>query len=204
MKKQKLQFLPEYLDDWPKHFYELQDASLREQCLKEYSLQHPDSPEEIRREEIFIQRYGNGVRHQDKYYYAWSMLKSMSESATFLNRKKREIELRQYMIDFAILSEKTDDLQILEWQNFANQFIKDSMQGQSYGSTLLGLGRISTHDKISRIAHDIQTVTVSLPREIYLDKQAQPLHNALEKALLESNEEAKEIIDRIHRAAGTK
>ena len=201
MKKTKKTFQPEFLEDWPAKYYEFDDAYLREQCLKEYLKANPDSPEDLRRLEIFEHRYGKGPRHQDGYYYAWSMLKALSQSSTFLNRSRREKDLRQHMIELAVLSAKCDDLQMQEWKNFADGFIRYSLQGHSYGSSLLGLGHVSAHDKAQRSANDIQTVTVDMPHEICLEKEAAPLCSLLEEALIRMSEDGREIVAAVRRAS---
>jgi len=194
----KKEFKPEYLEEWPLHFYELSDAALREKCLKEYLKQHPDSAEDQRRLEILQHRYGTSVRKQDKYYYAWCMLKGVSESTSFLNRRRREKDIRQYMIDLGVLTLKMDELQELEWKNFAADFIEKAMKGNSYGVNLLGLGRVSDHDKAFRIANDIHTVAVSLPREIYLEKQAARFREIMEEAFVAQVKEGNDILAKIH------
>lgn len=129
------------------------------------------------------------------------MLKALSQSTTFLNRSRREKDLRQHMIELAVLSSKCDDLQMQEWKNFADGFIRDSLQGHSYGSSLLGLGHVSAHDKAQRIANDIQTVTVDMPHEICLEKEAAPLCRLLEDALIRMAEDGKEIVTAVRRAS---
>lgn len=195
MPKKKKEFKPEYLDDWPSHYYQLNDPYLRELCLKEYLKQHPDSQEDLRRLEIFNHRYGSSVRKQDMYFYGWSMLKAVSQSSRFLNRRRREMELREYFIDLAVLSTKTDELQKKEWENFAADFMEKSLKGSSYGSTLLGLGKVSERDKLMRIANDIHTITFSLPLEVYLEKEAEPLRNILEQAFLDASEDGSDILN---------
>lgn len=197
-KNTKKTYKPEYLEDWPVHFYELTDAPVRLQCIKEYMKAHPDAAEEKRRFEIFNHRYSSIISLQDNYYYGWVMLKSVSESSTFMNRTRRENDLRRYFIDLGVLSENCDEYQLKEWENFANDFVRKSIRGNSYGKQFMGLGHVSDHDKAIRLANDINTVLAVLPREIYLEKQAATLKNYFEKAFIKEVEEGEEILASIH------
>ena len=194
MMKKKKEFKMEYLENWPVHYYELDDSGLRLQCINEYLNQHPDSQDDMRRLEIYQHRFGTGLSTQDKYYYAWVMLKSVSQSTVIFNRSHREKDIRKYMIDLGVLSAKTDQFQKQEWENFAVSFIRYALKGSSYGSMLMGLGKVSERDKAFRIANDIRTVTISLPREICLEKEAQPLYDIFAKAFAEAVEDGEDIL----------
>lgn len=189
---------PEYLENWPTAFYELTDSDLRERCLDAYLEKHPESPSDLRRQEIFYHRYYQTAEKKDNYYYGWSMLKVASQQSTFLNKRHREKEIREYFIDLGVLSSHMDAYQLHEWENFAKSFIEDALKGSSYGTALLGLSKVSDHDKAFRIANDIHTITYTLAREIYLEKEAEPLKKIMEKEFAQSVEDGEEILKLVH------
>ena len=198
LKKKKVKPLDEYLVNWPEQYYQLEDVDLREKCLLRYLDDHPDSQKDLRRKEIFYQRFGLKDKKIDGYFYNWNLLKAESEQTSFLNKNHRQSNLRKYFIGLGVLNPVIDDLQEKEWENFARTFLENAVNGTSYGSTLLGLGKVSDHNKAVRSANDIHTVTYSLSREIYLEKEAAPLRRIMEEQFKNTIEGGEEILARIH------
>jgi hypothetical protein len=198
LKKKNEKPLDDYLKDWPIQFYQLSDVPLRDKCIRRYLDIHPDSTIDQRRYDIFLQRFGVKEQKVDGYFYNWNLLKAESESSSFLNKKHRQNNLRKYFIGLGVLSTTMDDLQKEEWKNFAEMFVETSINGASYGSTLMGLGKVSDHNKAVRIANDIYTVTCLLPREVYLEKEASVLRTIMEDTFKAKIEGGDEILSHIH------
>lgn len=198
LKKKKEVPLDDYLKDWPSQFYSLSDVDIREKCLLRYLDVHPDSIRDQRRQEIFYQRYGIKDKKIDGYLYNWNLLKAESEASSFMNHRRRENNLRKYFIGLGVLNTSIDEQQKEEWKHFAKTFLENAISGSSYGSTLLGLGKVSDYNKAVRIANDIHTVTYSLAREVYLEKEASLLRTIMEDTFCEMVEGGRDILSRIH------
>lgn len=196
-KKKKELPLDDYLKDWPAQYYTLSDVDLREKALLRYLDVHPDSEKDKRRLDVFYQRFGIKSSKIDGYFYNWNLLKAESESSSFLNKMHRQNDIRKYFIGLGVLNQNIDEMQKKEWENFAQTFLENAINGSSYGSTLLGLGKVSDYNKAVRIANDIHTVTYSLAREVYLEKEASQLREIMEEAFKNSIEGGDEILARI-------
>ncbi len=191
----KTAFTREYLDNWPRFYYQTNDMALRKTCLEEYLREHPDSRDDLRRMEVYKRRYTEGFRKRDNYFMAFTLLKAESESSRLFNQKQRESNIRTCLIDLDILSDKEpDEIQIAEWRHFAREWMKNAWEGTAYSSNLMGLMKVSERDKAMRIANDIRTITYVLPREVLLEKQASVLRSLLEDAFREYAEDADDIL----------
>lgn len=194
-RKKKAEFTPEYLDQWPSFYYQTFDEELRKRCLEEYLKEHPDSQVDQRRLDVWHQRYREGIRKQDNYFYAFTMLKAESQSARFLNRSNRETSIRSSLIALNILSvNQPDEAQLAEWKHFAREWMKSAFEGSAYANNLMGLMKVNEHDKAMRIANDIRTLMYTLPREVGLEKEASILRRDLEEAFCEHAEDAESIL----------
>ena len=178
----KAAFTKEYLDEWPRFYYQTNDMALRKTCLEEYLKEHPDSNDDLRRMEVYKRRYTEGFRKRDNYFMAFTLLKAESESSRLFNQKQREANIRTCLIDLDILSDKEpDEIQIAEWKHFAKEWMKNAWEGTAYSNNLMGLMKVSERDKAMRI-------------EVLLEKQASVLRSLLEDAFREYAEDADDIL----------
>ena len=68
----KAAFTKEYLDEWPRFYYQTNDMALRKTCLEEYLKEHPDSNDDLRRMEVYKRRNTEGFRKRDNYFMAFT------------------------------------------------------------------------------------------------------------------------------------
>ncbi len=148
--------------DWPKHYYEMEDSEERQRCLLSYLEQHPYSKEDHRRHEIYKKRFGN--KNGDGFMRAWMMLKMKeNEGRSFLLRKRQQREVFSCLRDLCILDETCDELLIAEWQSFAHQLIRSYASSPVYRSAVFGMASVGEKNTAKRIAHEIIEVTEVIP-----------------------------------------
>ncbi len=149
-------------ENWPEHYYEIDDVLLRKQLLEE----HPEDARSRELLDIWNQRFHvrNG-KAADRFMEAWLMLKIASDvPVSFLNRRAKEKELLKYA-GFLHLSDASEKMQ-REWRDFARTLLITCADTRAYRTAIFGL--IDLGDKITamRIAEEIDRVTGIYPAQL--------------------------------------
>lgn len=151
------------LDDWPKHFYEVEDAALRRKALFAHMKTDPGSKGDDERMKVLDLRYDeNG---NDLFMRAWMLLKMKeNEGRSFFFRKRQTDEVRACLHRLGILdAEHTEQLH-REWQAFSGQMIRRYAASPAYRAAAFGMARVSEENTARRIAHEIIQVTDIIPK----------------------------------------
>ena len=106
------------MEEWPLHYYEIEDISEREQALTTFLELHPDSPDDQKRLVLLHKRFGDRTESRgDRFMAAWMMIQiSGNSSVHFLNRRHMEKELRKNLEALCILNFEKNDI-LLEKHN---------------------------------------------------------------------------------------
>lgn len=162
---------PDYLQDWPVHYYEIESATEKRAALETALANHLNPPYDTYRLRLLEKRYFNHHKKgtTDAFMYAWAMIKASSSSGvSFFTKKKQLRELLSYMEDLCLVNyepESAEERQVLteEWTSFAAQLISSNAGSRTYCSTLFGLVPIKDTIVARKIANDIQLVTHDYP-----------------------------------------
>lgn len=174
------------MEDWPLHYYEIEDISEREQMLKVFLEQHPESVDDQKRLLLLHKRFGdhlpyNGASNRgDHFMAAWMMIAiSGNSSVNFLNRKHMEKELRQNLEALCILNFEKDNILMQEWNDFARCFLYSCTNCKSYGSTLFGMFPLKDRTVAAKIASEIDHVTRIIPQIFDLAEECEPFRRIM-------------------------
>ena len=179
--------IPEnYMEEWPLHYYEIEDISERESALKMFLEQHPDSADDQKRLMLLHKRFGSNLPYSgaanrgDRFMAAWMMIGiSGNSSVHFLNRKHMEKELRQNLEALCILNYEKDAVLTQEWQDFARRFLYSCTSCKSYGSTLFGMFPLKDKTVSAKIASEIDHVTRIIPLTFDLAKECEAFRQVM-------------------------
>ena len=166
------------LENWPEHYYEIDDVLLRRQLLEE----HSDDEESRQLLAMWNQRFHirNG-KAADRFMEAWLMLKIASDVPVgFLNRKAKEKELLKYA-DLLHLGDASEKMR-REWRDFARTLLITCADTRAYRTAIFGL--IDLGDKITamRIAEEIDRVTGIYPAQLQQEELFREFRNVLIQA----------------------
>lgn len=158
----------DYLENWPAHYYEIEDIDLREQLLLFRLEANAGDREDQRRLTLLRKRYPSGSRpgkaRKDGFVAAWMGLLIEGRLGTnFLNRKRQEKEIRRCLTELCVLDESFDAVLEAEWRQFAALWIRTCIGDHSYGSTVFGLFRLGDERIGKKIASEIYEVTTLIP-----------------------------------------
>lgn len=162
---------PDYLQDWPTHYYEIETAAEKRAVLETALADQLNPPYDTYRLNLLNKRYFSydSKGNIDAFMRAWTMIKAASASGvSFLTKKKQLRELLSYMEDLCLIHynpESPEEMQVLneEWTSFAAQLISSNAGSRTYCTTLFGLVPISDKAVAQKIAADIELVTKEYP-----------------------------------------
>ncbi len=163
----------EYMADWPKHYFEIENINEREACLKKYLEEHKDSKDDIRRLELLQRRYGSKPSKErgDLFLRSYMMiLISYKNSLNITSTPRKEKVLRKDLSGLGVLDLEYDELLKAEWENLADIYLQ-TCEGHSYRSTLFGFVTLKDDVVAAKIANEIDIVTRLAPREFHLEDE---------------------------------
>lgn len=162
-------------ENWPEHYYEIDDVLLRKKLLEE----HAGQEESRRLLELWQFRFSekNG-KASDHFMEAWLMLKIASQSkVSFLNRKGKEKEIRKYA-EMLGLYNISDEMK-REWRDFARTLLISCADTRAYRTALFGMIDLGDRVTAMRIAEEIDTVTGIYPDSLACRELFQPLREVM-------------------------
>lgn len=172
---QKKEDIGKLKENWPEHYYEIDDVLLRRQLLEE----HPSQEESRTLLEIWGRRFSEKNRRvYDHFMEAWLMLKIASQSKVgFLNRRGKEKEIRKYA-EMLCLSDPSADMK-REWRDFARTLLISCADTRAYRTALFGMIDLGDRVTAMRIAEEIDTVTGIYPDSLGCRELFQPLREVM-------------------------
>ena len=172
MLRQTEEPVSDFLEDWPKHYYEQEDPQKRREYLKKYLSLHPESADDIRREELLQKRFDfSGRETVDLFIRAWMMIRIMeNDKVGFLNRKSLEKRLREQMEQLCI-GNRPDDILVREWRDFARKYFIICCDSGSYRKAAFGLFSISEEKTALKLARETDLVTRIIPSRLNLEEE---------------------------------
>lgn len=165
----------DYKANWPAHYYDIPDIDTREKLLLEMVEEYGDADDQ-RRLAILRKRYPvvaqKNAPRKDAFVAAWMNLLIDGRLGTnFLNRKKRERDIRQYFTALGILNDTPDAILLEEWRQFARLWIETCVGDRTYDSTAFGLFHLSDERLGKKIASEIHEVTGLIPARFGLREE---------------------------------
>ncbi|MBP7348552.1 MAG: hypothetical protein KA965_07705 [Butyrivibrio sp.] len=187
----------DYMEEWPLHYYEIEDISEREHALTAFLAQHPDSLDDQKRLVLLHKRFGDHTANRgDRFMAAWMMIQiSGNSSVHFLNRKRMEKELRKNLQALCILDFEKDDILVQEWYDFARRFLYSCTSCKSYGSTLCGMFPLKDKTVAAKIASEIDHVTRIIPLTFGLAKECEPFRQIVVDTYIKTIENGQSFWD---------
>ena len=157
--KEKVQ--TDLTEDWPLHYFEIENIGERKKILQEHIAQSGDSSD-LRRAEILERRFA-GKRQDDMFFHAWMMiLVSQNEKPNFLNRKRKEKEFAEWMRELCITDCERDEVLEKEWEDFAARYLTICATSGSYRA-ILGIIPMKDVHLARKIRDEILLVTKKIP-----------------------------------------
>ena len=187
----------DYMEEWPLHYYEIEDISEREHALTAFLAQHPDSLDDQKRLVLLHKRFGDHTANRgDRFMAAWMMIQiSGNSSVHFLNRRHMEKELRKNLQALCILDFEKDDILVQEWYDFARRFLYSCTSCKSYGSTLFGMFPLKDKTVAAKIASEIDHVTRIIPLTFGLAKECEPFRQIVVDTYIKTIENGQSFWD---------
>ena len=169
----------DYRENWPEHYYEIDDPVLRKQLLEEYLQEHPDHEESRKLLDLWNRRFSlRKNKAADRFMEAWLMLKIASQTRIgFFNRKGKEKELLKYA-DMLCLDDISSEMK-REWRDFARTLLISCADTRAYRTAIFGLIDLGDRITAMRIAEEFDTVSRIYPAELGYEEQFAPLREIL-------------------------
>ena len=152
------------LENWPEHYYEIENAKERKEILAQAISLELDLPNDNYRMKLLEKRYGKDGKN-DAFMKAWMMIKASGAAGiSFFNKRHLQKELKQYMKDLCLLeyapeNETEQAVLLTEWENFAKVLLASCTGSKTYCSTLFGIVPIKDASVARKIAEEIDFVT---------------------------------------------
>ncbi|SFG34442.1 DUF6553 family protein [Oribacterium sp. WCC10] len=179
-----------YEENWPLHYYEIEDIDFREEILKKKLAEDCDNQ---RRLDILLKRYpklSSGQKRKDNFIAAWMNLFITGRlGINFLNKNRIKKEVTSYLQDLCILDFPIDDLLKEEWRQFAIFWITTCINDKTYDSTIFGLIRLNDKALAMKIASDIIEITCSIPSRFNYEADCKPLYDVMKSAYIDMIED---------------
>lgn len=175
---------PAYLEDWPLHYYEIEDIDQRGACLQEMLSRNPDSKEEQERLELYRRRFGKLVsgKHADAFMHGWVMIKVADPSHRLVfSRGHAEKEFRESLAELCVLDWPRTAQLDAEWRDFARTWVLACSGSASYKSAIFGILQSSDHTVALRMAAEIDQVTRIIPAQFGLEQECAQLHEIMKE-----------------------
>ena len=147
------------LENWPEHYYEIENAKERKEILAQAISRGLDLPNDNYRMKLLEKRYGKDGK-SDAFMKAWMMIKASGAAGiSFFNKRHLQKELKQYM----------KDLCLLEY----------APENETYCSTLFGIVPIKDASVARKIAEEIDFVTRTYPQKLELADEFAPFREVM-------------------------
>ena len=140
----------DYLENWPEHYYEIENAKERKEILAQAISRGLDLPNDNYRMKLLEKRYGKDGK-SDAFMKAWMMIKASGAAGiSFFNKRHLQKELKQYMKDLCLLeyapeNETEQAVLLTEWENFAKVLLASCTGSKTIAPLFLALCRSKMH-----------------------------------------------------------
>ena len=179
--KKKSASTPDYLQNWPARYYEIEAAIQKRECLIKAMEQNLDPEHDPYRLKLLEKRFFRKDKkgNSDSFMLAWMMMKADSEN-TPLFRKKKQQEFTKYLKELCLIDyepENEAEQQVLteEWTDFARRYLSSCAESRTYCSTFFGLVPIRDEAVARKIAEEIDLITKKYPASLGFPQALLPL-----------------------------
>lgn len=164
----------QYLEDWPLHYYEIKDISLREKILQERIAQY-DDPDDQRRLVILQKRYGRAQLKQrpDNFMHTLLMIRQMADTKpNAFNRKTMNEQLITHLETLGVYDE--DPVMEAEWADLFDCYLTVSRKSFSRPA-FLGMGRRDQDTVSAAVMDDLSQMLEEVPARFHLQQDVASL-----------------------------
>lgn len=179
--KKKSASIPDYLQDWPTHYYEIESAIQKREYLVKAMEQNLDPEHDAYRRKLLEKRFfsKNKKGTSDSFMLAWIMIKTDCEN-TPLSPKKKKQEFTKYLkelclIDYEPENEAEQQVLLEEWTDFARRYLSSCTGSRTYCSTFFGIVPIRDEAVARKIAEEINLITKEYPAKLGFPNALLPL-----------------------------
>lgn len=163
-----------YLENWPAHYYEIKDITVREKLLQQ-RIDAYDDPDDKRRLVILQKRYGRAQLRQrpDNFMHALLMIRQMADTnVNALNRSAMNKELITHLETLGVYDE--DALMDAEWEDLFDGYLALSRKSFSRPA-FLGMGRRDQNTVSAVVMEDLSRMLEEVPSRFHLQEDVASL-----------------------------
>lgn len=179
--KKKPASIPDYLQNWPARYHEIESAIQKRECLAKAMEQNLDPEHDIYRLKLLEKRFfgKNKKGTSDSFMLAWMMIKADCEN-TPLFRQKKQQEFVKYLKELCVIEyepENEAEQQILleEWTDFAKCYLSSCAGSKTYCSAFFGIVPMRDEAIARKIAEEIDLITKEYPARLGFPDALLPL-----------------------------
>lgn len=177
----------DYLENWPEHYYEIEDVVKKRVYLKKALEQGIDSEHDAYRMKLLERRYFTIDKSgtADAFMHAWMMMKATTaQSVSFFQKKHLQREWKNCLKELCLIeyipeSDAEKEVLIDEWTDFARSFLISCTGSRGYRSTLFGILPMKDDSVAMKIAEEIQLVTRTFPEKLGMEAEMEPFREIL-------------------------
>ena len=163
----------DYLENWPEHYYEIENAKERKEILAQAISRELDLPNDNYRMKLLEKRYGKDGK-SDVFMKAWMMIKASGAAGiSFFNKRHLQKELKQYMKDLCLLGYAPEN------ETEQTVLLASCTGSKTYCSTLFGIVPIKDASVARKIAEEIDFVTRTYPQKLELADEFAPFREVM-------------------------
>ena len=188
---------------WVEQFIKEVEKEDREKILEQAIAEEGLTEENALRRQFFEARYEYNPKSKlmvDHLIRGWmSMAYLANETKSLFGKGRVEKEKKKIRSDLALdvikeYGELGEEVMYGEYYNAACLYMKLCNEDKTYGSVLLGLGRMKPAKLIEKIAYDIYRVAYELPEEVGMKEEMAVFRRALTDAFCDVHHKEKNLL----------
>lgn len=177
---------PDFLENWPAHYYEIKDILQRKEFLEKAISLHLDPDHDCFRMQLLKKRFfaRNKKGTADSFILAWIMIKASAASADSLFVKKQKQELENNLKSLCLYDYPSGDeayQQVLreEWSDFARRYLASCAESKNYCSTLFNMVPLKEEALARKLTSEIDLITRIYPSSFGFEDLLLPLRQIM-------------------------
>ena len=162
--------------------------------------------ENMLRQKLFDERYETNPKGNiDHFIRGWMSLAYLeNETNSFFGKNRIKKEADRIRADFCLnlakeYGETGQKVLYDEFYNTARLYMGLCEEDRTYGSIILGLGRMKPEKLVAKIAADLYRVSHTIPKQVGMFEELELFRKALTEAFCDAHGKQKHLLlDRIH------
>ena len=190
-------FTKRCLEDWPAHYFEIENIAEREKILEERIASDPERIEDRERLKLLHKRFSvkTGAAWADRFMHAWLMLRVLQGQKTNrLNARRQKEQFHAELENLCVLDYPYSPMLQAEWGDFAERYILACADSRNYRTAILGFLPMKDEAIAQKILKEIDDLTGELPDRFGLRTECVQLRKAMLDAYGRMIEHGKDYI----------